>query len=88
MSVQQTSLEAYAQVLPQLPERRRQVLQVFIGNPYRDFTNLEVARELGWDINRVTPRVLELREMGLLEFSCQRSCRITGNTAMAWRLMR
>jgi len=88
MSVQQTSLDAYKKILPELPRCRRQVLQVFIWNPYRDYTNLEVARELGWEINCVTPRVLELRKMGYLKLSRKRSCHITGNTAMAWRLAR
>lgn len=86
--VQQTSLDVYYnKVLPNLPERQREVLQVFLDNPYRDFTNWEIAVYLNWTINRVTGRVWELRnEEGLLVQSCKRKCNVTGNTALAWRL--
>jgi len=85
--VQQTSLDVYYQkVLPNLMRRQREVLRVFIDNPYRDFTNMEVAAMLGFSINRITPRVLELRNKGLLVKYCRRRCAVTGNMAYAWRL--
>ena len=85
MNLQDTSLEAYyTRVLPVLGERQHQVYEVFM-RAHHSMTNMEVANILGWSINRVTPRVLELRELGLLEFAERRRCRITGNNAMSWR---
>ena len=53
-----------------------------------NMTNMELARMLGWSINRVTPRVYALREMGFLVKHRRRMCSVTGNTAMAWRPVR
>jgi hypothetical protein len=36
-------------------------------------------------INRVTPRVFELREIGLVEEVGKRKCHDTGGTAIAWK---
>jgi len=93
-SMQSTSLEVYfGEVLPTLNERQGQVLDIFIENPAMDFTNMELAEELGWSINRVTPRVYELRGKGkhnslqwnpVLVESRRRECRVTGRTAVAW----
>ena len=33
-------------------------------------TNKQIARSLGWDINTITPRVNELREIGLVSCIC------------------
>jgi len=63
--MKQTSLEAYRKVLPKIGTRQRDVLEV-IRN-HEGITNCEIAEELGWSINRITGRVLELREMGLVE---------------------
>jgi succinate dehydrogenase flavin-adding protein (antitoxin of CptAB toxin-antitoxin module) len=85
--VRDTSLDAYfGEVLEKLGECQSRVLDVFYENPDRDFTNMELAQYLGWSVNRVTPRVYELREMGLLTLSRVRPCRVTGRRAMAWRV--
>lgn len=84
-SVQETSLEAYfRKVLPKLGHRQNQVLTIFQQSP-SSLTNMEAARALDWSINRVTPRVLELRNLGLLMFHQTRRCHVTGNMAMTWR---
>jgi len=94
-AMQSTSLEVFfGEVLPNLRERQGQVLDIFLENPVLDFTNMELAQELGWSINRVTPRVYELRGKGkhnplhynpVLTESRRRECRITGRTAIAWQ---
>ncbi len=95
-NMQSTSLEAYFNtVLPNLGERQRQVLNVFIVNQAMNLTNAEVAEDLAWGINRVTPRVYELRGRGkrnplkanppLVE-SERRLCRVTRHMAKAWAL--
>ena len=51
-----------------------------------DWTNGELARKLGWGVNRVTPRVFELRQFGLVIKSCHRVCGVTGMVVTAWRV--
>lgn len=86
MSVQETSLEVYfRKVLPKLSIRQRQILTIFqCQKATSSLTNMEVAEQLGWSINRVTPRVLELRNLGVLMFHQTRRCQVTGNNAMTW----
>jgi len=92
--MQPTSLEAYfGEVLPKLTQMQNEVLKIFYENSTLDFTNMELADELGWSINRVTPRVYELRGEGknnplkhnpLLIENRRRPCRVTKRTAIAW----
>lgn len=87
--MQGTSLEAYfGVVVPVLGARQREVLRVFIDNPTMDFTNMELAEDLGWSVNRVTPRVYELRQGDnpVLVEVLRRPCRVTGFRAVAWGL--
>lgn len=78
-----TSQMAYDTIKHLLSEKQLQVLTVFIRNPDRSYTNMELAEELGWSINRVTPRTNELRRLGLLITVGKRACKVTGRTAYA-----
>jgi len=95
MSIQDTSLIAYyGEIMETIGDKHREVLKVFGMNPYMDFTNAELAEELEWPINTVTPRVYELRgcdknvavdpENPILVHVQTRKCRVTQRTAMAW----
>lgn len=87
MNVRDTSLSAYyGKVLPHLGKRQKEVLVVFEENRHVNWTNMELAQALQWSINRVTPRVKELRDEGLLTTACRRECLVTGNQAYAWKL--
>lgn len=78
------SLTAYFnEVAPTLGARQIKVMEVFECG--EAFTNSEIAERLGWSINRVTPRVLELRRLGVLEEGGLRTCRITGRTVNTWK---
>jgi hypothetical protein len=83
-NVAQTSRQAYL-VVPK-ETRRQQVLKCLRFSGEYDMTNMELSRALNWDINRITPRVLELRRKGFVAHSCERPCRITGEVVNAWRL--
>jgi len=64
--IQQTSLQAYVSVVGGLSRRQDVVYQLFLR--YKcPFSNREISKHLGWPINCVTPRVLELRKLGLLK---------------------
>ncbi len=91
--IQETSQQAYfTEVLPTLAERHQEVLKVLATVP--DATNMELKEMLKWEINRVTPRVHELvhpkdpEEKPLIEEVGRRKCKITGRTAIAWRVVR
>jgi hypothetical protein len=85
--MQQTSLNAFDAIKHTLGAAQLRVLGVFYEAPtIIDWTNLEIARNLGWDINRITPRVLELRHLGVLEESRTRACHITGRSSIAWKV--
>jgi len=88
-SMQQTSLEAYDSIKHSLGAAQLRVRDTFYESPgVADWTNLELARSLGWDINRVTGRVYELRRLGVLEESRKRTCLIGGRNCIAWRIRR
>lgn len=88
MTTRTTSLNAYyGEVLPNIGAKQQSIIELFISTGKdKDYTNSEISQKLGWGINRVTPRVYELRQQGLLEEAQRRSCRITGRTAIAWKL--
>lgn len=87
--VQPTSLDAYRAVKPTINRRQQQILRVFSNRSvFTNWTNREIADELGWDACQVTPRVGELRKKMVLEYDCTRKCTVTGYRAMAWRLRR
>lgn len=82
--MQETSLAAYrSEVEPTLSERQSLVFAA-LGKA-GPMTNCELAEYLGWRINTVTPRTNELVKIGRATRDCQRPCRITGRTAIAWR---
>lgn len=81
--IQITSLEAYARkVHPNLGARQALVLQYLrTAGPH---TNAEIGRELNKPINEITPRVHELRKLGLVVEAGKRICGVTGNRAHSW----
>lgn len=80
--IRDTSREAYDTIAPVLSARQAVVLGLLEAS--EPLTNSEIARELGWPINTVTPRCLELREMGKVVELGKRPCRVTGRTAYQW----
>jgi len=85
--IQQTSLDAFSEVKDSLGERQLQVLNFFRTHRDLDFSNNELSWNLQLPINRVTPRVYELRSKGYLCHSLVRYCRITGKKVIAWKLI-
>lgn len=85
--VQETSLEAYHEIQLRLGEKQAEVYKVLkAATRYGfDMTNMELALLLKWSINRVTPRVFELRRFGVVVMSQVRDCGVTGNRAMSWK---
>ena len=80
--IQQTSLEAYKFILHDLGEKQQEVLDTIIRHP--GMSNHDIARFLGWEINCVTPRVNELRDMGLVDLMSIKEDGITNRRVMCW----
>jgi len=78
-----TSLWAYSVATQNLGAKQKEVLDALRFFP--DATNAEIAARLGWPVNRVTPRCLELRKMGLILDAGKRRCKVTGSMAHAWK---
>lgn len=81
MSVRDTSRQAFASIVPIMGERQA---QVYAALTHENLTNNELAHRLRMPINCVTPRVHELRNMGMVEEAGKRHCHITGRMAYVW----
>lgn len=85
MSVQETSRAAYYNdAVPTMGARQQRVYAELLQAD--NLTNSEIAARLNWPINTVTPRVFELRGVSLVTEDLKRTCRVTGRTAIAWRI--
>jgi DNA-binding MarR family transcriptional regulator len=80
---QDTSLWAYNLATQNLAKKQKEVLDTLRYFP--DATNAEIAARMNWPVNRITPRILELRKMDLVQDAAKRTCKITGSTAHAWK---
>jgi predicted transcriptional regulator len=67
-----------------LADKQQQVL----GTMYErnDWSYQELAEKLGWSVNRVIPRVYELRQLGLVVPAEKRQCLVTGYVIQSWRV--
>lgn len=50
-------------------------------------SNYDIAQYLGWDVNRVTGRCKELRELNFVEEAYRDLCPATNRTVIYWRLV-
>ena len=80
---QDTSFFAYKVATQNLGAKQKTVLDALRYFP--NVTNAELGQHLGWPVNRVTPRVLEIRKMGLILEAGKRTCKVTGSTAHSWK---
>ena len=83
MSYQYTSRQAYRD-LKRVNDKQAQVFRVIeLAQPA---SNYDIAKHLSWPINRVTPRVLELRDMDFIELAHKARHPATNRTMMFWRV--
>jgi len=80
--IQQTSLQSYQEILPDLGERQRVIYQAI--RRYQPVSNGDLSRILQIPINSVTPRVKELREKYLVIRVGTKRDRLTQKTVMMW----
>jgi len=82
--IQPTSLEAFESIQPSLNVRQQQIYDTIKNYP--SISNLSISRILGLPINCVTPRVKELRDLGLVVFNDVKKDRVTGRRCMCWKI--
>jgi DNA-binding MarR family transcriptional regulator len=78
-----TSLDAYYNI-QKLSQKRKMVYDAI--QELGEATNMDIADHLGWTINRITPRVLELREKGLVEVAKKQKSRQTKRLSYFWKI--
>tara|TARA_R110000744_G_scaffold94234_1_gene181981 strand:+ start:662 stop:913 length:252 start_codon:yes stop_codon:yes gene_type:complete len=78
------SLDSYEDLKDKLTQRQVQVLQEL--KSLKTGTNRMIAKSLGWDINRITGRVTELREKGLVVSAGGYFDKETNRTVNLWKL--
>lgn len=84
---QQTSLQAfYDKIKPELGARQEYVLSGL--KQLKSATNLELSVHLDLPINATTPRIFELRKLGLVREQEKRNCKISSRKAIAWEIAR
>lgn len=85
--IQETSKIAYlGEVRPTLSDR--QVCVFGELQKEENLTNSELAGRLNWPINTITPRTNELVKLKLVAEDVKRRCRVTGRTAIAWKVIK
>jgi hypothetical protein len=80
--IQATSLEAFMDILPELGDRQKQVLDVIRKIPL--VCNYEISVILGLPINSITPRVKELRELGMVVCMGTKLDKVSKRNVMIW----
>ncbi|QGJ87791.1 helix-turn-helix DNA binding domain protein [Mycobacterium phage BiancaTri92] len=84
MTVQDTSIEAYRSVLPEMSERKLEVVNTV--KAFGPLCNRDIAALTGRPINEITPTVLSLREDGVLTLSHKGIYELTGRRVMFWKV--
>lgn len=82
--IQQTSLLAYKS-LEEVGRKQRACFNVIKQRGAA--ANYDIAHTLGWDINGVTPRVKELRELGLVRQAYKALHPITDRKVIYWEVI-
>lgn len=77
-----TSKEAYQEIRPNLANRQYFILCLLAQ--VERATNKELSKRFGVPINEITPRILELRNMGVVIQVDERPDYITRKTAAVW----
>lgn len=82
--VRDTQLNAYYEVEPKLPSKRKAVYYQIKGT-VGGMTLWEIARAMKWTINNVSGRVTELAKAGLVKDSGWRRCNpASGKKGIVW----
>ena len=76
--------KSYKEILSSLNKKQFEVYQVVKNNP--NIYNEKIAQILNIYPHQICPRILELREMGLVRFSKYGVSEKSGKTVSLWRI--
>jgi Mn-dependent DtxR family transcriptional regulator len=82
--IRDTSLEAYYEVLEDLEGRQREVYAAL--RELGPANNTMIANKLNLPINSITPRIHELRALGLVIFYKKDKCPYTSKKTIFWKV--
>lgn len=82
--IQQTTLWAYRK-LEKIGRKQRMCYDSILR--LGSASNYDIAADLEWEINRVTGRVKELRELGLVQEAYKAMHPITERTVIYWEVV-
>ncbi len=82
-NIRQTQMDSFLELQKTLSEKQKTVYQVLgVHGPK---TNRQIAKHLGWDINRVTGRVTELVNLGMVTSTNTVLDQETNRTVTLWK---
>ena len=76
--VHENSLEAYSEIIANLPKKRGRVFDTI--NQFQPISRQQIADILGWKINQVCGRIVELKELQLIKEVDDVKSKLTGKT--------
>ena len=82
--IRKTQVESYEKTLKTVSDRQKSVLSVL--TVAGSATNRELAKLLGWDINRVTGRITELVNLGIVNTNGTKKDLETNRTVTLWTI--
>ena len=86
--VQPTSLEAYLRIQDEgIPDTQQDMILMLFRFSKEPMTNREIANALGLEPSTVSARRNELIDHGLMRQAGKRRCRVSGFTALTWRVI-
>lgn len=83
--IRQTQTESLNKLKPSIGLRQKSVYDVLKNKGMA--TNRMIARQLGWDINRVTGRVTELVNLGMVTTNGTYQDKETNRTVTLWKAL-
>ena len=83
--IRKTQVDSLKKSKPTLSTKRKEVYNVI--NYLKPATNRNIAKHLGWDINRVTGRVTELVNLGMVTADGTYKDKETNRTVTLWKAL-
>ena len=84
--IRKTQIESLKETLKTVSDRQKSVLSTLtIAGPC---TNREISKLLGWDINRITGRITELVNLGLVTTDGTKKDLETNRTVTLWKVLK
>ena len=83
--IRKTQVDSLKELKPTLSAKRQTVYNVIAY--LTPATNRNIAKHLGWDINRVTGRVTELVNLGMVTSDGTHKDKETNRTVTLWKVL-